>query len=225
MKRILFFLLVISFTSRSQSFYKGATVLDAGGGFEIWNTKMKISNSVTGRDTTQFDKAGNSHYYISGEYGLDKRFGLGLTFQGNKYFVAKDTSKKVQPTVNGFALLLNVNVHPVVRNKFDLVLGGNFGFSKINFNTGDSVRTIIWGKGMAYNFYVNPRFYFGALGINFKIYAPFFLYPKLASSNPNFTKDQSYKFSGIPAWGFNLGLQFNIFEMKGIRGENSRKRR
>ncbi len=225
MKRILFLVLLISLKLHSQSFYRGAAVLDVGGGFEIYNTKLKVSNSLTGRDTTQLDRAGNSHYYISGEYGLDKRFGLGLTFQGNKYFVGKDTTKKTQPTVNGFALMLNVNTHAVVKNKFDLVIGGNFGYSKINFNTGDSVRTIIWGKGMAYTFYVNPRIYFGVVGLNMKIYAPFFYYPKLNSSNPEFTKDQSYKFSGVPSWGINLGIQFNIFEMKGIRGEHSRKRR
>lgn len=210
----LLFALFISCMIKAQSFYKNALVFDLGGGIEIYNTKLQVHNSVSNKDTLQEDKTGNTHYTIGAEYGLHKNFGIGLTYRGSNYFVSKDTTGNGQNSVKGSEILLQLNYHAISTEKIDLILGADAGYSKINFNVGDVKNTKIWSNGIYYSFYVNPRVYFGRFGLNAKLYLPFFNYPNLESNNPDFTKDQSYKLSGIPGWGLNLGLQFRFLDEK-----------
>ena len=88
----------------------------------------------------------------------------------------------------------------------------------------DKDNTKIYGKGMFYSFYLNPRFNFGRVGLNTKLYLPFFNYPKLVSNNEDFNKEQTFGLSGIPGFGISIGLQFSILKDKSKTKEETKKK-
>ncbi|MCE3227840.1 MAG: hypothetical protein K0S32_2391 [Bacteroidetes bacterium] len=212
-------ILLATLQSKSQSFYKGALVIDAGGGLEIYNTKIDIHNKVNGRDTSETDKAGNSHFTFGAEYGLHKKFGVGLRFKSANFFTEKDTVNNVKPTLKSNDFVVQLNYHPVSTKGFDLVLGGDIGYSKLKWELKDKESTSIWSSGLYYSLYVNPRLYIGPFGFNMKLGMPFFLYPKLKSDNENFTKDHDYKLKGSPGFVFSAGIQFRFIENKDKKEE------
>jgi hypothetical protein len=215
MKKI--FTLIVLFAvlrSNSQSFYKGALIVDAGGGLEIYNTKVFIHNKVNGKDTTETDKAGNTHFTFGAEYGLHKNFGAGIRFKSANFFTEKDSATNTKPTLKSTDIVIQLNYHPVSTKGFDLVLGGDIGYSKLKWDIKDKENTHIQSSGLYYSLYINPRLYIGPFGFNMKLGTPFFLYPKLKSDNENFTKDNDFKLTGSPGFAFSAGIQFRFIENK-----------
>lgn len=214
MKKLIALLLVLFFTHniRSQSFYKGALVIDANAGIEIYNTVLKVHNKTNGRDTTQDDKAGCSTFNFGAEYGVTKKFGAGLRFRTNKYFTEKDTITGKKDDVRSIDIVAEANYHIVSKKSFDFLVGADIGYSKINWKINDTKNTRIWASGLYYDLYLNPRLYIGPFGFNFKLGLPFTTYPNLKSDNSDFTKDNSYKLKGIPGVSWSFGIQFRFLK-------------
>lgn len=212
MKHILFLLFIISVIKHNaQSFYKGAIVLDAAGGLEIFNTKVTTVEKTSGKSVSDEDKAGNSNFSLGAEYGIMNRFGAGLRFKTNNYFVSKDTTSNTQGTVKSTDILAFVNYHVITKNKFDLVVGSSFGYSGIKYHFNDSKNTELKGAGFYYSFYVDPRIYFGRFGLNLNIGLPFVSYPNLKSNNSDFNNSyKSLSLKGSPGVCWSLGIQYRL---------------
>ncbi len=208
------FLMASSFFVNAQSFYKGALVTELNTGFEVYNTVLKIhiKNTGTSRDTTQNDKAGNTNFGFAGEYGLHKRFGIGFRFKANNYFTSKDSATNTKPSVKTNDFVVVLNYHPIIKNKFDLVLGADIGYSSFEYKVNDKDNFIISGGGSYFSLYANPRIYFGRFGINFKLYAPFVNYTSLTTNNADFNKYitiTNWKGSGF---GLGFGIQYRFLD-------------
>lgn len=218
MKKIYFAcLFVISqIALHAQSFHKGALVTELSTGIEIYNTtlKIKIKDPNRTRDTSYNDKAGNSNFGLAAEYGLHKRFGVGLRFKTNKYFTSKDSATKATPYVRTNDIVVVLNYHPIVKKNFDLVLGADVGYSTFKYKANDSLNLILSGGGSYISLYANPRIYFGRFGINFKVYAPFTNYNSLTTNNADFNKYiaiTKWKGSGF---GLGFGIQYRFLKAK-----------
>lgn len=211
MKKI--FTLVITLcllNSYSQSFYKGALVVDAAGGIEIFNTTSTYTDKSSGKSESDVDRAGNSNFNFGAEYGLHKRFGAGIRFKTDNYFVEKDTVNNNTGTVKGMEILAQLNYHPVSTKNFDLLIGADFGYSMLRYNFNDADNTRFSGNGLYYSLYLNPRLYFGRFGINMKLGAPFLNYGDIRSNDPDFNKEFSLKMKGSPGFQLGFGIQYRF---------------
>jgi hypothetical protein len=215
----LFSALALSIITNAQSsFYKGAIVADVRTGFEIYNTKLSLTNmnNNTSRDTVQTDKAGTSYFAFSSEYGLHKMFGVGFGINKHKFISETDSATGQKPDMRSTDINLVLNFHAVSTKRFDMVLGTEVGYSSFRFASNDKVNTILTGKGgMFAAFYANPRIYFGPVGINFRLYTPMFSYKKIESNNVDFNKyNKLNQFKGSSAFGISAGIQYRFMKDK-----------
>lgn len=224
MKRILLLIAILPFISfkAQNSFYKGAIVADVRTGFEIYNTKLYSTNTSnnTSRDTMQTDKAGNTYFAFSAEYGLHKMLGVGFGVNKHKFISEKDSATGQKPIMRSTDINLVLNFHAVSSKKFDMVLGSEVGYSSFRFASNDKVNTILTGRsGMYAAFYANPRIYFGPVGINFRLYTPMYSYKKITSNNDDFNKyNKINKLTGSAAWGISIGIQYRFMKEKSSSG-------
>jgi outer membrane protein W len=212
MKKITLLLFAFSLLKlNAQSFYKGALILDAGGGLEIFNTRSTYVEKSTGQSRSDEDKDGNSNFTLGAEYGILKNLGVGLRSKSNNYFVEKDSTSGTKGSVKSNDVLVLVNYHVVSKNKFDLVVGANFGYSGIKYHFNDPKNTQVKGSGLYYSFYVDPRIYFGRFGLNLNLGLPFVNYPKLTSGSEDFKNAfSSLSLKGSPGVCWNIGIQFRL---------------
>lgn len=215
MKKIFAVLFFCALTGiKAQSFYKGALVIDANAGIEIFNTKTTFTEKASKKTETETDRAGNTNFNFGVEYGLLKNVGLGIRFKSDNYFVEKDSTTNTQPNVKGTEILLQANYHVISKNKFDLMLGADFGYSKLKYTFNDPENTRLSGNGFYYSFYVDPRLYFGRFGINLKLSIPFFNYGDLRSNDPDFNKNFTIKMAGTPGFHLGFGVQYRFLDSK-----------
>lgn len=210
-------LCLATYIGQSQSFYKGALVTELRTGLEVYNISSSVHQNLGNRyrDTVYTDKAGNSYFGFGAEYGLHKMLGAGLSFNSHKFFASKDTASGKTPDTRAIDILAMINFHPVTTKKFDLVIGTDIGYSSFKYKTFDKDNTILSGKGMYFSAYLNPRIYFGAFGINFKLSTPYMKYSNVTTNNENFNKNNSYNYLKLAAaWGLSFGIQYRFIKNK-----------
>lgn len=218
MKKNLFLLIfstgALTFFAQN-SFYKNALVVEANAGVEIYKTtyQYKTKNVSLPESRTETDGAGNSNFSLGAEYGLHKRFGVGARFKTNSFFTEQDTVTKTTPKANSFDISALANFHAVSKKHFDLVLGTEFGYSKLTYKQNDASNLILTGKGTFFSLYVNPRIYFGDFGINFKVYAPFINYPSMTTNNETLNTYVISKWKGT-GFGLSFGIQYRFLDSK-----------
>jgi hypothetical protein len=209
MKRyILISLFLISFVaSRSQSFQRGTVVFDLNTGFEFYKTTLDYKN-----DTTIKSQAGNVGLSLGAEVGLGKRIGIGLRGKANSFASDVDAVSREEVNLKSTDLLFMFQLHPLVRNKIDLVIGTDVGFSGLDFEFVDFNNMVSKGNGGYFSLYVNPRFYFHRFGVNFKVYTPFVTYQyfKTTSDLPSAENDVLNKWRGNGI-GVSVGIQVRLF--------------
>jgi hypothetical protein len=198
--------------AQAQIFDKNTLVIQGGAGLEIFNTtySYETKNTSLPVKSSNTDRAANSNFNIGAEYGLHKLFGIGLNFKRNSFFTSEDTATKSTPTAKSFDIAASANFHAVNVKKFDLVIGGEFGYSNLNYRTNDQSNLILKGNGTYAGIYLNPRIYFGKFGINFKFYAPFINYAKMTTNNEDLNNYVISKWKGTPGFGMSFGLQYAI---------------
>lgn len=206
------FFCLASLLTQAQSFDKNTLVIQANGGLEIYNTtySYKTKNTTLPANANETDKAGNGNFNFGAEYGLHKFFGVGLNFKRNSFFTSEDTATKTRPTANSFDIAAAANFHAVSVRKFDLFIGGEFGYSNLNYKANDKENLILKGNGTFASVYINPRIYFGKFGIYFKFYAPFVNYTKMKTNNEDINYYIISKWKGSPGFGLSFGIQYAI---------------
>lgn len=207
---------------KAQSFHKGALVTDLRGGIEVYNIEADIThkNGSTSRDTTQTDKAGDTHFGLSAEYGLHKYVGAGIGFNRHNFLSEKDSVTGTKDKTNSTDIFALINFHPVSTKKFDLVIGTDIGYSMFKLNSNDSANLVVKGKGLYMSWYLNPRIYFGNFGINFRLFSPYFSYKNLTTNNADFNKNFTYnRLKGAAAWGISFGIQYRFLSKKDDKEE------
>lgn len=209
---IIFIIFFISSVVNAQSFDKNLLVIHSNFGIEIYNTtynyKTKNTNYVA--NTTKTDRAASKNFNLGAEYGLHKLFGVGLNFKNNNFFTSKDTTTNITPTANSFDIALVASLHAITAKKFDLLIGGEFGYSKLTYKANDPTNLILKGDGTFGTIFLSPRIYFGDFGINFKFYAPFVNYTKMKTNNEDYNYYIISKWSGSPGFGCSFGIQYKI---------------
>jgi hypothetical protein len=197
----------------AQSFHKGAVVLDLNTGFEVYNTmnSYSIRRSDQKHDTTVKDIAGNGNFAMGVEIGIRKRFGIGLRGKTNTFFRNVDAVTHNRADIRTTDMLLILTYHPFIRNKFDMVIGADLGFSIFNSTSHDIYSTVVKGNGAFAGIYLNPRFYFKRFGVNFKTYVPYINYSALSSEQSQADRYIISKWQGS-GFGISIGVQYRFFK-------------
>jgi hypothetical protein len=196
----------------AQSFHKGAVVADLNSGIEFYNTTLNYRTNRNGfsGDTTIQDQAGNANVALGVEIGLGKHFGLGIRGKANSFFADVDALTSKNTAITSTDLMIMIAVHPIVRKRFDLVLGSDLGVSGFNFKIDDLNNTVVSGNGSYVTVYLNPRLYFRRFGFNLKTYVPFVNYNDLESNGTNIDKFIVQKWKGN-GFGVTVGVQVRLF--------------
>jgi hypothetical protein len=190
--------------AQSYSMYKGALVVEANVGVDIYGVTLKeqTKNINPVKDTTVHNLAASSNFNFGLEYGLSQWFGIGIKAKFDRYAASKDTTTHSTPTVRGIELAAVVNAHVVHVKHFDLPIGLDLGYSSLTDHENDVANTQIYGNGFYANLHINPRLYIGRFGFNLNMGVPFINY-SLTSNNLNFNK---YILADWKAVGFSLGF-------------------
>ncbi|MDX2172911.1 MAG: hypothetical protein SFY56_07315 [Bacteroidota bacterium] len=214
-KLVLLVLVATGFIAKSQAYYKNALIFDANAGLEIYNTSYSFQSKDINNnkfDSTKTDKAGNRNFTFGLEYGLHKHLGVGARVKLNNYFTGNDS---IKPTVKSNDFMVFVNYHPLkILPKFDLVLGGELGYSGLNYNTNNKENVILTGTGLYGSIYINPRVYIKRFGFNLKLYLPYVNYNNLTTNNPDINNYYTItRWKGDPSWGASIGIQYRFLKI------------
>lgn len=189
----------------------GSVVLDVNSGVESYNsTNTYQLNDLDGlRDTIVDAYTGNTNASMGLEVGIGKFIGIGVRGKVNLFTRALDAVTNARGDVSSTDLLAMINLHPLPFKKFDLVLGAEFGISKLRFNVNDIYQTMVTGKGGYFAIHINPRLYIKRFGFNLRAALPVFNYGDLQSSSDrgNFILSK-WKASGL---GVSVGLQYRFW--------------
>lgn len=208
---------VMLLSANAQSFYKGAIVGEVRTGIEVYNIYSDVTEKLWNRtrDTVYTDKAADTYFGFGAEYGLHKYLGVGVVYNAHKFLSEKDTATGIKQDTRANDFLVQVNFHPVTTKKLDLVIGTDIGYSSFKLKTFDKENTIVTGKGLYMSAYLNPRIYFGAFGINFKLSTPFMKYSNVATNNADFNKNNTYNYLKFSqAWSLSFGIQYRFMKNK-----------
>ncbi len=206
--RFLLMFLIFSLPLLSQNFRIGTVVLDFNTGLEGYSSTSTYTQ--TGNDTIVEWFTTNSNFSLGMEVGLGKRFGVGLRGKVNSFSRELDQVTDSRADIDTKDFTMIVNFHPINRKSFDLVVGSELGLSKLFIDVNDLSNSQIMGKGGYYAFYLNPRVYFGRLGINLKTYLPFLNYKNLLSEDSDPGKYMLSRWKGS-GFGVSLGVQLRLF--------------
>ena len=208
MKKLICALFVcLAFGSVAQkSFSKGSIVVTLDANLGIYNTVSRDS-SDRAEGHSHSDKAAPYGFALGVEYGVLDFLSVGLKGQLCTYIQGSDSTGP-KPTVKGKDIVLVVNSHLIRTKRFDLVFGGNFGYSGIKFLANDTKASMFKGGGIAYDLHLTPRIFFSKnFGMFFNLSYAGYGYGKLKFSDNirKYTETVSLKMSGV-----NYGMGFQV---------------
>ena len=204
MKKIFaLFTYLISVQAFSQSFYKGALVLDANVAIDAYSVDYKYQLKNTNLISEHKSGAASSNFNIGLEYGLTKWLGIGLRGKFDNYFTKRDSTTHSTPTAKGAEIAFILNAHLVKVDHFDLPIGIDLGYSHLDYFQNDVGNNQIYGSGGYFNFHINPRVYFKRFGFNLNIAVPIIHYANMTSNNSTFNQ---YVLADWKGTGFSMGL-------------------
>src|ERR1700744_2793724 len=99
-KLFILFVSIISIQAFSQSFYKGALVVNAGAGIDAYGVKYHYQLKNTNQTHDETDGAASYNFNIGVEYGFNKWFGVGLHGRYDTYFTSRDSTTHSTPKAN-----------------------------------------------------------------------------------------------------------------------------
>ena len=202
--------IALSVKGTAQSFHRGALVLDLNTGVEAFHTSQKYNFTGQTADTLINSEAANKNASLGLELGLSKRIGIGVRGKVNSFFPDLDAVTRQRARINSTDLLIALNIHPIVRKHFDLVLGVDLGLSDIDFQFHDLRSTILSSRGHYFAPYICPRVYWGRLGLHLRSTFPAMQYNNFKgnSETPGSVYLSGWKATGF---GFSLGVQLRLF--------------
>jgi len=197
----LVFISIINVTA--QSFERSAIVISAGTNLGIYNTSFKYK-SGSGSDSAKSGSTAAVIYPIACEFGLTNRIGIALQFGYSKFLKAADDKS----TANGIDAVLRGNFHIVKREKLDIALGVNYGYSHFKYNANDTYNSIIKANGTDLDFSLCGRIYITKhFGVYLNIDVPAYNLQGVASDAINDSNNITFKLSGVKFGG---GIQIKI---------------
>lgn len=212
-KLTLLFICVMSGQMFSQSFYKGALVVNANAGLDVYGVKYHYQLKGTNQVHDEVDGAASGNINLGVEYGFNKWFGIGLKGKFDNYLTRTDSTTKSTPTAKGLELALSLNAHVVHVKHFDLPIGMDIGYSHLKYMQNDVDNNQVYGNGSYFNLHINPRFYIGKFGFNINMAIPFINYSNMSSNNALYNQ---YVLANWKAVGLSVGagIQYRFFEAK-----------
>jgi hypothetical protein len=156
MKRSLIILLFLAIfispgNSSAQTFRFGTVAANAGLGFGIYGI---TAYSPINKETHSGIGFVGTLPCVNAEIGLLRILGVGVHYRRGTY------GKTSGGSIRGSDIAVMVNLHLAnKKEKFDLVIGGGYGFSGMNANLSSSESLV--AKGSMIRFQVAPHFYFG----------------------------------------------------------------
>ncbi|MGZ3883988.1 MAG: hypothetical protein ACXVPQ_13415 [Bacteroidia bacterium] len=209
-KAIVLFLIscCVSGFSQTLSFQKKSVVIDLNANLGIYNTTSQDSTSRA-QGKPKHDKGAPYGFALGVEYGVLDWLGIGLKGQTISYIsTTKDSATGLTPSIKANDIALVVNAHLVRKKKFDLVFGGNIGYSHMTFRANDTQSGVAKGGGVTYDLHLIPRLYFGKhFGMYFSLSYAGYSYGKLSLSD----KDRQYTDKiKLTASGVNYALGFQV---------------
>lgn len=200
---------------QSQSMYLGALVIDANAGIEGMSTEYnyRLKNLGIEKDTTITDGAANSNFSFGAEVGLAKWISVGGRAKFNTYFTSEDKVTKARPDAHSVEVLGALNFHLTHNKHFNLLLGGNMGYSGLTYNSNDVNKTSIEGKGTYADLHLTARVYIRRFGFHATAYTPFVNYNKMTSNNDVYNTYVVAKWKG-QGFGMNIGIQYRFFSVR-----------
>jgi hypothetical protein len=140
-----------------KSFEKKTNVIGFGLDLGIYDYVSTIGSSSASSNS----KAANKMLSLQYERGILNWLGIGAKVQLSDYFTEKDSVTGSKPSVKAIDATILVNAH-FFRSKYvDLLAGFNVGYSHLNWEARDANISAAKGGGMAIDFHIQPRFYFG----------------------------------------------------------------
>lgn len=138
-------------TADAQAFKFGTITADLGAGFGIYG--IRAYSPINQMDHSGIGFIGTLPC-VQAEFGLTKFFGIGGRFRRGTY--GRSGGNKLR----GNDMLLVADFHLANKNeKFDLVIGGGYGWS--TFGGDISATEYMHTKGGVINLHVTPHLYFG----------------------------------------------------------------
>jgi hypothetical protein len=212
---LLAILILVTDQVKSQSMYLGALVIDANTGIEVMSTqyRYKLKNLGIEKDTTTIGGAANYNFSFGVEVGLAKWLSIGTRAKVNTYFTEQDKLTGRTPSASSFDLMGSLNLHATHNKHFNLLFGGSFGYSGLDYKSNDTNGTNLNGTGTFADIHTTMRLYIRRFGFHLTGYAPFVNYSKMTSNNSLFNNYvlATWKGSGF---GLNIGIQYRFFSVR-----------
>ena len=144
MKKIIVLALTIMVVNlkAQKSFEKNTNVIGFGLDLGIYNYVSTIGSSSASSSSKAANKMLSLHY----ERGVLNWLGIGA---------------KVQPSVKAIDATVLINAHFLRSKHVDMLAGFNVGYSHLNWEARDANISAAKGGGLAIDFHIQPRFYFG----------------------------------------------------------------
>src|SRR5204863_8908415 len=133
-----------------------------GTGLEYYQTRQGYERVVlqTGHDTAIKSQAGSTHFTAGLEVGLGKHFGIGVRGKMNSFISDMDNVMRKKPEITSRDFIVSLNLHPIVRENVDVILGADLGVSTVEMNYNDLSDTKVTSVGTYVAHYLNPRISF-----------------------------------------------------------------
>lgn len=197
--------------ANSQSFHRGAVILELGSGLEYYNTQKTYTKLSSAGDTTTIGNAASGNFNAAIEIGIGKRIGIGARGKMNTFFQDLDGVMKDRSSIHTTDILVNLNLHPIRRKKLDVLLGAEFGYSSADVTFLNLEKLITSGKGGTAALYLEPRFYKRRVGFHLRFTLPMAKYAALntVGADINNQKFQLSTWQG-KGFGINAGVQLRI---------------
>jgi hypothetical protein len=140
-----------------KSFEKKTNVIGFGLDLGVYNYVSTIGSS----NSASTSRAANKMLSLQYERGILNWLGIGAKVQLSDYFTEKDAVTGAKPSVKAIDASILVNAHFIRSKHVDMLAGFNVGYSHLNWEARDANISAANGGGMALDFHIQPRFYFG----------------------------------------------------------------
>ncbi|MES2132101.1 MAG: hypothetical protein V4506_07100 [Bacteroidota bacterium] len=205
---LIFTIILLQTELKAQSFRFGTVAADIGLGGGIYG--ISGHSPVNNTNVSGIGVVGTLPR-INAEFGLLRYFGVGISYRRGTY------GKGSAGPIRGSDILFRGNFHLANKSeKFDLVIGAGYGFSK--FNGTYSSSQYINAKGGILNIHVTPHMYFGkyvgmfvGLGYNKHLFNKVDI--KNGSDYYSEANGATWKMGGV-YFEFGVSGHFHIFKKK-----------
>lgn len=191
------------------SFYKHALVVNVNMGTNGNVANQHYFSPPDNAALTLNGTALASDYSVGGEYGLLNWLGAGIIMRLDNYYMTQNEFAQSNPTEGAFDIGATANIHLLRMKHLDILGGYDYGFSRLTYNTHNSINTTYTSNGSWSDIHISGRIYFGRLGANLTLFIPAATYHNFKASNMSIG-DYALNYWKSTGYGASIGLQYRI---------------